>query len=789
MSKKNVQLESILTRKEKATLNLDLINADELKRIARFWFGAAASNKMRKAECLTAINEVFKERKRVEEGVRSLSERERQVLSIFKRYGGALSGPLLMCETLQRGLRDEKVEPRTYYRDSQTDDPVEQLGNKLFLVTPGGVAYSSHRYYSYGYQRSYPDLVLQPIVGDLIQPADPLPWTSSASASAPTAAQRRSTAQVALDVWGIAQSLAQGGSWLTNRGGSLAKSVQNRLKKIVPSGEQDHMTPPTLESLYYEILRGVGAIDADTDGGTINLSAVESSLRHSVVVQSWHWVRAWIDARLWQDGIGVVPDRNKRDESGRIEPKTMLHAREVLVWALCRVAHGSNDWLDLETFLGDLWSATGEDTISFYWHEYAWRPDFASAKAKEAITGDKARRRAYWLDREGIWASNAILGTLFWLGVVERGQRGSGAKERYCFRLTDVGKAVFGAPEMPLVQPAHDAHFLLIQPNHEVIAYLDAADASAVWPLAQMARRASSTAGLVQTFTLTRDSIYQALESGLRLDEIQRFLTEHSKTGLPANVAHSLNEWGKRRESLILRANVSLGISFSEADDTFQDFANARPIGHRFVLLPASAGRGQKKLLVLNHYDLPKRLWRVDDDGTVTVPREADSVTLARLSQFADPAEQNWRITAASVRRARERGIPAEQILSWLGEHLIDELPAIMETAIGNWSSPARAFLGNLVMLQIVQPQAIAAILASERLNGFLLDHVPPHWFIVQPEHRVELEQALTELGFSMNKSYQGTPMSKPPENTGQDSAVTGAGRRSRKKGMKQQQR
>ena len=44
MSKKHAQLENILTRKEKAALNLAFINAEELKRIARFWFGTTVSN-------------------------------------------------------------------------------------------------------------------------------------------------------------------------------------------------------------------------------------------------------------------------------------------------------------------------------------------------------------------------------------------------------------------------------------------------------------------------------------------------------------------------------------------------------------------------------------------------------------------------------------------------------------------------------------------------------------------------------------------------------------------------
>ena len=104
----------------------------------------------------------------------------------------------------------------------------------------------------------------------------------------------------------------------------------------------------------------------------------------------------------------------------------MQSAREVLAWALCSVAQGKNEWLDLETFLCDLWSATGEDIIQFYWSDYAWSPNFASAKSKHETTGDKSRRRAFWLDREGTWAANAILGTLYYLGLVERGRCGSG---------------------------------------------------------------------------------------------------------------------------------------------------------------------------------------------------------------------------------------------------------------------------------------------------------------------------------------------------------------------------
>lgn len=126
-----------------------------------------------------------------------------------------------------------------------------------------------------------------------------------------------------------------------------------------------------------------------------------------------------------------------------------------------------------------------------------------------------------------------------------------------------------------------------------------------------------------------------------------------------------------------------------------------------------------------------------------------------RLSQFAEPDGEGWTITAQSVRRARDRGITAEQVLGWLQDSLANALPPILETAIRNWSSPGKVALGNLVMLQIPQAQACAAILASEKFRPYLLGHVPPNWFVVQPDMREELEKLLNDLGFSLSGSYQ----------------------------------
>jgi hypothetical protein len=460
-------------------------------------------------------------------------------------------------------------------------------------------------------------------------------------------------------------------------------------------------------------------------------------------------IRAWLHSRLWQDGIGVVPDRDRYDDPVRIEPKNLHTARELLAWALSAVAHGPDVWLDLETFLVELWSATDKEGISFYWDHYHWNPHFPLARGKGSIQAIEARQRAFWLDDEGVWAANALMVTLAYLGLVERGSVGKGSGSRLCFRLTEVGRRVFAAPECEAEEPAQEARFLTIQPNHDVVVYLNEAEAGTVWPLAQMAQRTSSGSGLAQTFALTRESVYQALESGLSLEAILRFLTEHSRTGVPANVAQSLTEWGRKREALVFRTEVALGIDLPESP------SRATRLGDHFSLLSRTAARSLRDYPVRDHDDFARPAWRVNEEGWVSVLEGVDAVTLARLSQFADRDGSKWKISAASVRRANDRGILAEQILGWLHDHLAYFLPPIVETAIRNWSSPAHVFLGDLLLLQVPQAQACTMILSSRQFRPFLLGQVPPNGFIVRPEKRAELEHLLSELGFVVGGAYQ----------------------------------
>jgi Helicase conserved C-terminal domain len=740
MSKSPAALPNLLTHTVHPKVNVDSVSSEEARQILTPFFPSGVVTKMRVEERRRELAKLFQDPVRMRSLLDELPEPQRQILAICKRYGGAITGTLLLAEVTARGLIEPEREERLSFYEQQKNDPIIRLHRRMLLISWQGESLGE-RYYSYYGRRHYPDAALHPALLDTVEPAPPLPWPTPPTAT-PASMQLRSTAEVAFDLWTVAQALHDSGSWKTNKGGSLPKAMQNRVRKALAPPGDNPLTPPDVESLVYELLRGLDAVDIDDGQGRLDPAAVQRHLDRPGVQQSWRLVQAWMQIVLWQDGIGVVPGRDSFEESVRIQPRMLADAKELIVWALQRVAHGQNDWLDLAAFLDDFWEPVG-DNIDFYWYNFSWQPTL-KARRKNLANEVQTRKRHYWLEQEGVWVANAILGTLAHLGLVERGD----VDRRPCFRLTPLGQAVFAAPT-PTPLPETSPQFLTVQPNHEIVAYLNNADAAAIWPLARMARRDSTTSGLVQTFTLTRDSVYQALESGLMLEEMQRFLREHSTSGLPANVAVSLAEWSRKREALTLRSGVALLV------------APAEPA----VLLAKSALAGKKPAVVVDHHRAPAVCWRVEEEGRVHLQKNADAVALARLSQFADADADGWRITAASVRRAREHGLRAEQILAWIEQHAGQATPPLLETMIRNWTDGGGVFLGELLLLQVPQEQACTVLREQRRFQSFFLAQLPPHWFIVRPEKRAELERLLEEMGFATTVAWKpASPKKVEPE-------------------------
>lgn len=740
-------LPHVLSRSAHVTINLESYRAEQLKQAARFWIGKEAYT-MRKAECLEALTRVFNGQEAATTVLAALPETQQQVLAVFARYGPKVSGALLAAELQARGLlpkKDTESQQRlAYHRETSV---VDELRGKLVLV-----GHSDSYSYNWSYDRRYPELTLHPALATKVPPAAPVPWPSPAPSPTVQSSGQRSAAAVALDLWQVASGLQELGTWQTVKGGSLSKGSRNRLRKLAPllDAEADPLALPDPESFYYELLRGMGYLSPAAAPSQLLLQPFDRHVQQPAVAQAWQWVRAWMDMPLWQDGIGVVPDRDHAYESVRLDPTSLRKARELLIWALCRVAHGPEVWLDVETFVGDLWQSMRHDEFSFYWGYYTWMPHFDMARKKESFPAGEQRSLAFWLDGAGGWVANALIVTLVALGLVERGQSAD-APSRPCFRLTALGQAVFGAPERAVESADQPQAFLTVQPNLDILAYLDQATARQMCTLARFAKRTSLTDSQVQTFTLQRPVVYAALEAGLTLTDLESFLRSYSKTGLPDNVIRTLAEWAGKRDSLVLRTEVTLacgaGLTLGKQGRALQD---------GIVLLPAmsraQAVKNYAGWSLLDHQGELSRPWTAQELGGIRTKKQSDSVAHMRLSYLAEHAPDGWQVSAASMARARQYGFTTEQMIAWLHAHLSQPLPPILAMAMHNWTGRASVFAGPVQLLHVPRASAREAILQSPLFASLLVGHIPPEWFVVRDDQAAKVTRLLTQLGFTISE-------------------------------------
>ena len=177
MSDTTVSLNPILVQPARDTLKLELMQTKRMKHALRFWVGVTESNRMCKEECEKALAALFKDRDRLAQGLITLPPKHRQILNVFRRYGGMLSGMLLKTELIVRQLLDRNAERTIDYGRARQEDPVFELCDKLFLDYLD--SYAGRRAHSLlqllRRAASYPNLSLHPALVPLTRAAPPLP--------------------------------------------------------------------------------------------------------------------------------------------------------------------------------------------------------------------------------------------------------------------------------------------------------------------------------------------------------------------------------------------------------------------------------------------------------------------------------------------------------------------------------------------------------------------------------------------------------------------------------------
>ena len=151
---------------------------------------------------------------------------------------------------------------------------------------------------------------------------------------------------------------------------------------------------------------------------------------------------------------------------------------------------------------------------------------------------------------------------------------------------------------------------------------------------------------------------------------------------------------------------------------------------------------------------LPEEAARVHlrSDGRVGVPLltpRAVRYQLARFCQWEDdtPHEYRYRLTPASLGRAREQGLRVGHLLSLLRHHA-GTIPPNILTALTRWDEHGTEVrLQEAMVLRLRSPQILQA-LQNSRAARFLGDPLGPAAVIVEPGAGDKVLAILTEMGY-----------------------------------------
>ena len=440
--------------------------AAHLRNAAGLW-GAADAPKFTIPDSQAHLQRAWSSKNTISAFLERCSPHERTALGIVKRHGGALTGRLLTVEAELRGLVEKGQRMRDWssaddhsWRE-RARDPVGAMIDALALVPAGPPTLD----------KQYPGVVLNPCLERVVDPVIRVPWPGEVF-DPPRRSLRRPIDQVQAELDRGVDYLIERGSFPVNKHGWPTKPVLKGIAKAtglpstepwsvleerasqrrewgpfstVPLSLVDPAPLPQPEGLLAGLLVHSGLVKstrgtrAQVPSETWNRFRGQPTAERVCV-----WLRAWLEQVHWQDGIGLVPDEDKKYEPERITPWELVPSKHTLIWALSLLPPAG--WVTLNEFLHHIHRLTDDHYgVSFYWDRFIWGPEDLPMEDDTALPVGRDRSRAFWLSKQGVWIANVLLVTFTWLGLVERGEVEVEGERQCVFRLTEETRSALGS--------------------------------------------------------------------------------------------------------------------------------------------------------------------------------------------------------------------------------------------------------------------------------------------------------------------------------------------------------
>jgi hypothetical protein len=199
-------------------------------------------------------------------------------------------------------------------------------------------------------------------------------------------------------------------------------------------------------------------------------------------------------------------------------------------------------------------------------------------------------------------------------------------------------------------------------------------------------------------------------------------------------------------EGALLRSLVAGPLHWLGVVDLGRDEESGPPVAFRLAATPGEGASASPVAMA------------VDDDCTVRVPSDASLYDRFQLARFANLVQRGadgiaYRISPASLARARRQGISAEQVSSFLARVAGQPLPPKVAEAIQRWHKRSGAIrLERGVILRVDAPETLAALRRQPALAPLLGEALGPQAVLVPQANIQQVRRWLIEQGYMEEK-------------------------------------
>ncbi|MBI4560301.1 MAG: helicase-associated domain-containing protein [Candidatus Hydrogenedentes bacterium] len=383
-----------------------------------------------------------------------------------------------------------------------------------------------------------------------------------------------------------------------------------------------------------------------------------------------------------------------------------------------------------------------------------------------ALAGNVHNPSDTWKERA--WAAREtrlfrwMLHTVFFaFGVIELGREGE------VFRITPLGRYVLGVGESPEPEDAEPVPALTVQPDFEVIAYLDRCPAYVRRRLDLFCERIRS--GPVSVYRMTHDSVLRGVNSGVSIESFSRLLTTCGIRPVPDNVTRQIVTWSQKMEAVTVRRGCrviecltpELALKFQALNP------DARRIGDRFLLLAREMpDSGEDSPQMIEYGSSPHPCLEQMPGLRMRLPWERRDLFIERRLQdvgVLEPTESGDVILTLSESKLGEKE-DWSLVAAELEALAVGDLHPRYRMALRAWArelSPARTASATLIRFE--DWDTCAALLDTPELHNFIEGRLGLHALVIRSGKLNAFKQAAKGYGLLFERA-ESIADPEPPE-------------------------